>query len=143
MDINSVDALSNNLLPRTSSTNTASDGADLIADNAAFQAALDEATSKINNANNKSIKTMTQEEIDQRNKEIREASTQLEAILLKMMYTEMYKTVPKDELFGDDNAMDIYQDMYHEELTKQAAAAGGIGLADFIYDQLTRNSRSR
>ncbi|MBQ9442657.1 MAG: rod-binding protein, partial [Selenomonadaceae bacterium] len=41
--------------------------------------------------------------------------------------------------FGDDNAMDIYRDMYHEELTKQMALDGGIGLADFIYKQLTQN----
>ena len=81
---------------------------------------------------------MTQDEINERNKGIREASVELEAILLKMMYTEMYKTVPKDTLFGDDNAMDIYRDMYHEELTKQMAKEGGIGLADFIYEQMTR-----
>ena len=60
-----------------------------------------------------------------------------QALSLKR-YFEMYKTVPKDTLFGDDNAMDIYRDMYHEELTKQMAKEGGIGLADFIYEQMTR-----
>ncbi len=61
----------------------------------------------------------------------------MEAIFLKMLYDGMWKTVPKDELFGDDNAMDIYRDMYHAELTKQMAMDGGIGLADFIYNQLS------
>ena len=61
----------------------------------------------------------------------------MEALMLKMLYNDMWKTVPKDKLFGDDNAMDIYRDMYHEELTKQMAMDGGIGLADFIYKQLT------
>ena len=133
MDVSSI----NSLLPRTSSTNTASEGAEIISEDADFQAALDEATGKIENAKKKDIKVMTAEEIAQRNKDIREASTDLEAILLKMMYGEMYKTVPKDELFGDDNAMEIYQDMYHGELTKEMAKSGGIGLADFIYKQLT------
>ena len=132
MDVSAV----NNLLPRTSSTNTASEGADVISKEADFQAALDEATGKINNAKNKDIKVMTAEEIAQRDKDLKEASTELEAILLKMMYGEMYKTVPKDELFGDDNAMEIYQDMYHGELTKEMAHSGGIGLAKFIYNQL-------
>ena len=132
MDVSAV----NNLLPRTSSTNTASEGADIISKEADFQAALDEATGKINNAKNKDIKVMTAEEIAQRDKDLKEASTELEAILLKMMYGEMYKTVPKDELFGDDNAMEIYQDMYHGELTKEMAQSGGIGLAKFIYKQL-------
>ena len=126
------------LLPQTASTNTGSKSADMMAQEATFQAALDEATSKIDNATKKNVKVMTQDEINERNKGIREASVELEAILLKMMYTEMYKTVPKDTLFGDDNAMDIYRDMYHEELTKQMAKEGGIGLADFIYEQMTR-----
>ena len=133
MDISAL----NNLLPRTSSTNTASESAEVISKDADFQAALDEATGKIENAKKKDIKVMTAEEIAQRNKDIKEASVDLEAILLKMMYSEMYKTVPKDELFGDDNAMEIYQDMYHSELTKEMAKSGGIGLANFIYKQLT------
>ena len=56
-----------------------------------------------------------------------------------MMYNEMWKTVPKDELFGDDNAMEIWRDMYNEELTKNMAMNGGIGLQDYIYQQLTRS----
>ena len=132
MDVSAI----NNLLPRTSSTNTASEGADIISKEADFQAALDEATNKIENAKKRNIKVMTAEEIEQRDKDLKEASVELEAILLKMMYGEMYKTVPKDELFGDDNAMEIYQDMYHGELTKEIAHSGGIGLANFIYKQL-------
>ena len=85
---------------------------------------------------------MTSAEIDQRNKEIRDASVQLEAIMLKLMYNEMWKTVPKDKLFNEENnnAMDIYRDMYNEELTKQISENGGIGLADFIYHQLTEKN---
>ena len=131
----------NNLLPRTSSTNTSSDMADVISEDANFQAALDDATSRLNIANSREITVMSDEEIAQRDEDIRTASVDLEAILLKMMYNEMYKTVPKDELFGDDNAMDIYRDMYNEALTKQMAQGGGIGLADFIYNQLTKSSR--
>ena len=81
---------------------------------------------------------MTPEQIAQRDKDIKDASAQLEAIILKMMYDDMWKTVPKDKLFGDDNAMNIWRDMYHEELTKQMALNGGIGLQDFIYQQLTQ-----
>ena len=138
--LNSTNSMSS-LLNSASPTNTTSEISDIINEESNFKSALDDATNKINNATKKEIKTMTKEEIAQRDKDIREASTDLEAILLKMMYTEMYKTVPKDELFGDDNAMEIYQDMYHEELTKEMAKAGGIGLADYIYSQLTKSSR--
>ncbi|MBR0061346.1 MAG: rod-binding protein, partial [Selenomonadaceae bacterium] len=120
-----------NLIPQMNSTNTGATGAQVITDESSFQSQLQAATDKLNQTAD--VKTMTAEEVAKRNQEIRDASVQLEAIMLKMMFTEMWKTVPKDELFKDDNAMEIYRDMYNEELTKVAAEGGGIGLADFIY----------
>ncbi len=125
------------LMPRTSSTNSSSDGANMIKEEASFQAQLQAATNKLDS---KTPKVMTTEEVAQRNKDIKEASVQLEALLLKMLYNEMWKTVPKNELFGDGTAMEIYRDMYNEELTKVAAEGGGIGLADYIYRQLTETN---
>ena len=125
------------LMPRTSSTNSGADSAHLINKEASFKQQLQAATDKLDN---KKIVTMTDEELAQRNKDIKTASVQLEAIMLKMLYNEMWKTVPKNKLFGDDNAMEIYRDMYNEELTKVAAEGGGIGLADFIYRQLTETN---
>ena len=135
MEINTTNV--NALLPSTSSTNTGYEGSKIISEDATFTDALNDAKDKLNRASG--VKTMTDEELEQRNQEIREAATELEAILLKMMYDAMQRTVPKDELFGDDNAMDIWRDMYNEKLTEAAAQAGGVGLADFIYDQLTRH----
>ena len=125
------------LMPQTNSTNTAPETAQVINENSSFQAQLEEASKKLNTT--PTIKTMTPEEVAQRNADIKKASVQLEAIMLKLMYNEMWKTVPKNTLFsdGNDNAMEIYRDMYNEELTKAAAEGGGIGLGDFIYRQLT------
>ena len=125
-----------NLIPQMNSTNTGATGAQMITDESSFQSQLQAATDKLNQTAD--VKTMSAEEVAKRDKEIKEASVQLEAIMLKMMFTEMWKTVPKDELFKDDNAMEIYRDMYNEELTRVAAEGGGIGLADFIYKQLTK-----
>ena len=129
-----------NLIPQMNSTNTGATGAQMINDEASFQAQLQAATDKLNQSSS-NVKTMTDEELTKRNQEIKDASVQLEAIMLKLMFTEMWKTVPKDELFKDDNAMEIYRDMYNEELTKAAAEGGGIGLADFIYRQLTTTTK--
>ena len=125
------------LMPQTSSTNTGSESAQVIKENSSFQAQLEEASRKLNSST--TIKTMTPEEVAKRNDDIKKASVQLEAIMLKLLYNEMWKTVPKNTLFsdGNDNAMEIYRDMYNEELTKAAAEGGGIGLGDFIYRQLT------
>ncbi|MBQ3452244.1 MAG: rod-binding protein [Selenomonadaceae bacterium] len=130
------------LLPQMGATGAGAEGAQMLNDEATFQEQLKRATDKLNNSSTK-ITTMTEAEVAQRNQEIKDASVQLEALLLKMMYNEMWKTVPKNELFGNSNAMDIYRDMYNEELTKKAAEGGGIGLADYIYKQLTKNQSYR
>ncbi len=129
------------LLPQMGATGTGAAGAQMLSDQATFEEQLNAAKKKIDNSSTK-IKTMTDAEVAQRNQEIKDASVQLEAIFLKLMYNEMWKTVPKSGLFGDSNAMDIYRDMYNEELTKKAAEGGGIGLADFIYGQLTKNQKA-
>lgn len=127
-----------NLLPQMGATGTGAEGAQMLSDESTFQEQLKKATDKINSTTK--INTMTEEEVAQRNQEIKDASVQLEALLLKMMYNEMWKTVPKSNLFGENsNAMDIYRDMYNEELTKKMAEGGGIGLSDYIYKQLTKN----
>ena len=126
------------LLPQLGATNAGAEGAQMLNEESSFQEQLKKATDKLDSSSTK-INTMTDEEVAKRNQEIKDASVQLEAIFLKLMYNEMWKTVPKSKLFGDSNAMDIYRDMYNEELTKKAAEGGGIGLADFIYKQLTKN----
>jgi len=129
------------LLPQMGATGTGAAGAQMLSDQATFEEQLNAAKKKIDNSSTK-IKTMTDAEVAQRNQEIKDASVQLEAIFLKLMYNEMWKTVPKSNLFGENsNAMDIYRDMYNEELTKKAAEGGGIGLANFIYGQLTKNQK--
>ena len=125
------------LMPQMNSTNTMQQGSKVISKEAKFQQELQSAQNRLKKATSANV--LSEEQIAQRNKEIKDASIQLEAIFLKMMYSEMWKTVPKDELFGDDNAMDIWRDMYHDELSKHMAQNGGIGLQDLIYQQLTKS----
>ena len=129
------------LMPSMNSTHSGATGSHLIQREENFQAALDAAHERLNKSAKSGV--MTDEQIAQRNKDIRDASIQMEALMLKMLYNDMWKTVPKDTLFGDDNAMDIYRDMYHEELTKKMAMDGGIGLADFIYNQLATKNNAK
>ena len=126
------------LMPNMNSTNTSQYGSRVISKESKFQNELNIAQKRLDKAAKSGV--MTDEEIAQRNKDIKEASVQLEAMILKMMFSEMWKTVPKDELFGDDNTMEIWRDMYNEELTKHMAQNGGIGLQNLIYKQLTDGS---
>ena len=127
------------LLPQMNSTNSAPTGSQMLNKESKFQAELAEATQRLNGSKKTGI--MTAEDLAQRDKDLKDASVQMEALYLKMLYDDMWKTVPKNTLFGDDNAMEIYRDMYHEELTKQMAMDGGIGLADFIYQQLSQTRK--
>ena len=65
-----------------------------------------------------------------RDKDLRKACEGFEAMFLSMMYR------PKNELFGESNALKIFQDMRDDELMKNVAAGGGIGIADMMYKQL-------
>ena len=71
-------------------------------------------------------------------KRLRDACEGFEAMFLSMMYKEMRKTVPKNELFGDDNAEEIWHSMLDTALMENAAKAGGVGLADMMYRHLSQ-----
>jgi flagellar protein FlgJ len=68
---------------------------------------------------------------------LQKASHDFEAIIMQQMLTAMRKSVPKDGLFGDGYAQDMYQSMYDESLAQQMSSGKGIGLADTIYKQLS------
>lgn len=68
-------------------------------------------------------------------KKMREACEGFESVFIGQMLKEMRKTVQKDGLLhGKDE--DQYVAMFDEELSKTLARQGGIGLADFMQQQL-------
>ena len=70
-------------------------------------------------------------------KALKAACKSFEAMFINMMYREMRSTVHEDSLFGEDNATKIFEYMRDSELSKQMAEAGGIGLGDMLYRQLS------
>lgn len=68
---------------------------------------------------------------------LRDACVQFEAMFLDLMFKEMRKTVPKDSLLGDSNADDILRSMHDTQMTQDLAQAGGVGLADMLYRQIS------
>ena len=71
-------------------------------------------------------------------KKLREACEGFESVFIQKMWQEMRNTLPKNGLLqGRDER--FWQDMYDQELAKSMTSAGGIGLADMMYEQLSRN----
>jgi Rod binding domain-containing protein len=71
---------------------------------------------------------------------IRQAAEAFESYFLQMMLREMRKTTLNENSFiPKSHAEKIFTDMLDERVSKDAAAAGGVGLADMIYRQMTRH----
>ena len=75
--------------------------------------------------------------------ELKEACVEFESYFLNMMFKSMRKTVVSSGgLFEKSNAEKMFQEMLDEELTKKIANEGGIGLADMMYKQLSRQNNA-
>lgn len=71
-------------------------------------------------------------------KKLREACEGFESVFIQKMWEQMRATVPKGGLLqGRDEQ--YWQGMFDQELSKKMSSAGGIGLADMMYEQLSRN----
>jgi flagellar protein FlgJ len=70
--------------------------------------------------------------------EVLEACRSFESYFIQTMFREMRKTsMDAGGLFAKSNAENIFTDMLDEEVSKQSAEGGGIGLAAMMYRQLT------
>ena len=72
---------------------------------------------------------------------IRSASIEFESYFIQTMFREMRRTLTSDEnsLIPRSHAEEIFQEMLDEQVARNAATVGGIGLADMIVRQFTQN----
>jgi len=74
-------------------------------------------------------------------KKLRESCEGFEAIFIQKMWEQMRATIPESGLLKGREEK-FWQSMYDQELAKTMAGAGGIGLADMMYEQLSRSLRA-
>jgi Rod binding domain-containing protein len=74
-------------------------------------------------------------------KKLRESCEGFESIFIQKMWEQMRATIPEGG-FLKGREEKFWQSMYDQELAKTMAGAGGIGLADMMYEQLSHNLRS-
>jgi Rod binding domain-containing protein len=76
---------------------------------------------------------------DQRTKDekLRESCEGFEAIFVQKMWEQMRKTLPKEGYLHSKDE-ETYQSLFDIELSKKMTSAGGIGLADMLYEQLSQ-----
>lgn len=69
--------------------------------------------------------------------ELRRACNDFEAIILRQMLKSMRDTVPKDGLFGQSYANEMYQGLHDAALADDMAHGKGMGLGELLYMQLS------
>jgi flagellar protein FlgJ len=79
----------------------------------------------------------------QKNKddELMEVARKFEGILIHQMLKEMRKTVHKSDLMNSFS-LQQYESMMDEEIANEMAKRKGIGLADSLYNQLSRMEKA-
>jgi flagellar protein FlgJ len=75
-------------------------------------------------------------------KAIRAAAQQFESLFTNMMLKSMREAKLGDGL-GDSQESDVYQDMYDQQIALKMSQGKGIGLADMLVQQLTRNRAAK
>ena len=70
--------------------------------------------------------------------ELREAAEGFEAIFMQKMWEEMRASMPENSMHGSKEE-EYWQSMYSQQLGKDMAANGGIGLADMMMEQLAQD----
>ena len=70
---------------------------------------------------------------------IRKFSQDFEALFVQRMMKEMRKSVPKGGLMDQSLSMEWFEQMFDQAVAKEVTAGEGIGMAQIIYEQLTRS----
>lgn len=72
--------------------------------------------------------------------ELMDVCRDFESVFLYMVFKEMKNSIPRDGLIERSQAMDTFEDMYLEELTKEMARGNnGLGLAEEMYENLRKD----
>lgn len=68
----------------------------------------------------------------------KQAAQDFEAVYLAQMLKPMFDTIEVDPLFGGGAAEETWRGMMVEEMGRQIARNGGVGLADFVEKEMLR-----
>jgi peptidoglycan hydrolase FlgJ len=68
--------------------------------------------------------------------QIKKVSKDFESIFVRMLFSEMRKTVEKNPLFGNSRAMEFFESMQDDQMSNQIASRGGFGIGKAVYQRL-------
>ncbi len=77
--------------------------------------------------------------VDPYRKKLFDASVEFESMFVKIMLTQMRKTIEKGELLHGGYAEEIFEDMLYDEYAKEISKNASLGLAEQIYQTLSQS----
>lgn len=72
-------------------------------------------------------------------KKLFDASVEFESIFVKMMLSQMKKSVEKSGLIDGGHAEEIFEDMLYDEYAKNISKNESLGIAEEIYKSLSKS----
>jgi flagellar protein FlgJ len=78
------------------------------------------------------------EDLEKKQRKLKELSIEFESIFVHQMIKTMRATVGKSHLYHGGMAEDIYQEMLDKEYAKSMAENKDFGIAEIVYNQLSR-----
>jgi peptidoglycan hydrolase FlgJ len=82
--------------------------------------------------------------MDEKDEEsLKKVCNDFESIFMGIIYKQMKSTVMKSDLMPQSNAQNIFESMLDDELTKESAKAGGIGLGDMLFNQFKKDMENK
>ncbi len=70
---------------------------------------------------------------------MRKACREFESYFLSYMFKAMRRTVPESGFLSGGDAEKMFQDMYADAISQEAAKGSGIGIGDMLYRDLSRD----
>lgn len=83
-------------------------------------------------------KTSEKQPLPKDRQALKKSCQDFEAIFIQSMFKAMRKTVPEGELFKENNAAEMYQDMLDQEIATKISQKQSIGLAEQMYRQMEK-----
>jgi|GEM_PF-1472624 len=69
---------------------------------------------------------------------LRQVCKDMESVFMGYLLKSMRSTAKPTDLFGSEKEESMFRDMLDDEVAKSASKGKGIGIADMLYNQLSR-----
>ena len=89
--------------------------------------------------NEEGFKAMLEKAFNEKDKvRLKEACRQMESLFLGSMYKQMKGTIPQSDFLPKSFARKTFETMLDDEFAKEASKGQGVGLAQMLYEQLSK-----